>query len=130
GHSHIVVTNPMMLFYHATYISSTFHIMYNYNPPLTPHSSPTRRSSDLEADPNATNNSATEPTAVATSGDLSITKTDSPDPVQTRSEAHTSKLLSRTDLACRLPLDEESDPIPSGTSGSQSGTDSPIASGI
>src|SRR5439155_981467 len=41
----------------------------------TPHPIPTRRSSDLTVDPDGTNNSDTELTAVQTRADLSIVKT-------------------------------------------------------
>src|SRR5437867_8160606 len=80
----------------------TTFFLYGSGAPRNLHSFPTRRSSDLRAQPGVTNVRASD-------SELRFT---ADEPVVARSEEHTSELQSPYDLVCRLLLEKKKQTSP------------------
>src|SRR5204863_5126068 len=71
--------------------------------------------SSTTSDPDTTNNSANEATTVATSADVSITKSDSPDPVTAGTDLTYTLTVKNAGPSFARSV-QATDPVPAGTS--------------
>jgi uncharacterized repeat protein (TIGR01451 family) len=99
------------------------------NPSTTSSLSNTATVSSSTSDPNPANNSATEATAVNTSADLSIVKTDSPDPVVAGHQVTYTLSVANAGPSDALNV-AVADTIPAGTTFSSASNGGTYASGV
>ena len=98
----------------AAAASATMHVTVHVNPGRTTGLSNTASVSANEADPDVTNNDATQTTAVDTATDLSITKTDSADPVTAGTDLTYALVVTNNGPSHATGV-SVSDPLPAGT---------------